>query len=220
MMNVIYSYTIRIFLSLFLFIFTASVYSNVYAATLKFDKTTVTTDVNQTVDLQVQIDAASDQILGVDSYIVYDPQYFEPQNVANGTYFPTVLNNIFSGKVYIAGIVNDPSTFKTGAGTLATITFKALKNGSGNITFYCVAGASDSSKILKNDTNATNVIDCANNGSASFTIGTGAAAPGPSNTPAPTISRLPQTGLLDSFGSYTIPGALLLLLGIGVKLLL
>lgn len=210
-------YLTSVFVLSALFVFAAN---GVEAATLKFDKTTVTTDLNQTIDLQVVIDAASDQILGVDSYIVYDPQYFEPQNVANGTYFPTVLNNIFSGKVYIAGIVNDPSTFKTGSGTLATITFKALKNGSGNITFYCVDGANDSSKILKNDTNATNVINCAGNGSTSFTIGTGAAAPGPSNTPAPTISRLPQTGLLDSFGSYTIPGALLLLLGIGVKILL
>lgn len=203
-----------------------TVFSSVEAATLKFDKTTFTLNPGSTVDLQVMVDAGSDQILGVDSYVAYDPAYFEPQNVTNGTFFPTVLNNTFSGKVYLAGIVNDPATFKTGSGTLATVTFKALKNGTGTLSFYCVDGANDSSKILKNDTNATNVIQCANNGNASYTIGSGAApttAPGAATTApvtaAPTISSLPKTGFADSMNHVGLTGAVLLLIGIGVKVL-
>ena len=205
-------------LLLFFIVLVFPVIASVNAAVLKFDKTTVTTTANQTFDVQVVIDAGSAQILGVDSYIVYDPALLEPQNVVNGTYFPTVLNNTFSGKVYIAGIVNDPATFKTGSGTLATVTFKALKDGAGKLTFYCTEGANDSSKILKNDTNATNVIQCANNGQVDYTIGSGGGTTQPSVTPAPTISKLPQTGFMDSFNTVGMTGAVLLLIGIGAKI--
>lgn len=186
------------------------------AATLKFDQSTVTVEPGKTFDLQVVVDAGSDQTLGVDSYVVYDPQYFEPQNITNGTFFPIVYNNTFSGKVYIAGLVSDPATFKTGSGTLATITFKAVKNASANITFLCSDGV-ETSKILKNDAQATNVIQCATNGLASVTIGTGGSNAGGTT---PTISTLPKTGYMDSINKYSVTGAMLLLLGIGAKLLL
>lgn len=215
-MRVLSKYFLILFF--FLIVFPAFV-QGAQAAVLKFDKTSVTTSANQTFDVQVVIDAGADQILGVDSYVVYDPALLEPQNVVNGSYFPTVLNNTFSGKVYIAGIVNDPATFKTGSGTLATVTFKALKDGTGKLTFYCTEGANDSSKILKNDTNATNVIQCAGNGQVPFTIGAGTSTT-PVVTPAPTISSLPQTGMMDSFNTMGMTGAMLLLLGIGAKLLI
>lgn len=215
-------YTKTLFLASLLFFVSFFITHQVDAATLKFDNTSVTAKVNDTIDIPVVIDAGSDQILGVDSYIMYNPEHWEPQNITNGTYFPTVLNNTFSGKVYIAGIVNDPSSYKTGSGTLATITFKALKDSSDKFTFYCVDGASDSSKILKNDTNATNVIDCANNGTLAYTIGAGGGGttnPG-NGTPVPTISTLPKTGLSDSMVKYGLPSAVLLLIGIGAKLLI
>ena len=90
---------------------------------------------------------------------MYDPAYLEASSVAAGTYFPAVTNNITAGKVSITGLIVDPGTYKTGAGVVATITFKSLKNGVTNVTFDCRADVSNSSKIIKNDVNATNVID-------------------------------------------------------------
>lgn len=212
-MNFIKKYLVAVFVvTLVFFVWTGKT----QAATLKFDKPTVSVDPGKTFDLQIVVDAGSDQILGVDSYVVYDPQYFEPQNVTNGTFFPIVYNNTFSGKVYIAGLVSDPATFKTGSGTLATITFKAVKNASANITFLCSDG-SETSKILKNDAQATNVIQCANNGLSSVTIGSGGTNTGGIT---PTISTLPRTGYMDSINKYSVAGAMLLLLGIGAKLLI
>jgi len=191
----------------------------VEAATLKFDKTTVTATPDQSIDVQVIVDAGSDQILGVDSYVTYDPEHWEAVKVKEGDFFSTVVPSILSGKIYIAGIIDEIGSFKTGSGTLATITFKAKKNASGMISFYCSDGANDSSKIHKNDGNVTNVIQCANNGSISYTIGSGSPTNG-STTPVPTISKLPSTGLFDSMNNVTIPAVALVLVGLGVKFLI
>lgn len=191
---------------------------SVHAATLKFDKTTVTATPDQSIDVQVIVDAGSDQILGVDSYVTYDPEHWEAVKVKEGDFFSTVMPTIFSGKVYVAGIIDDIGSFKTGSGTLATITFKAKKNATGTLSFYCSDGANDSSKILKNDANATNVIQCANNGSISYTIGAG--SPTGNTTPVPTVSKLPSTGMFDSMNSVTIPAVALVLVGLGVKFLI
>jgi hypothetical protein len=60
--------------------------------------------------------------------------------VAAGDYFTTVTNNIASGKIFIAGYVGSSTPYKTGSGTLASITFKALKSGTGTLTFDCQSG--------------------------------------------------------------------------------
>lgn len=217
----------------FLVIFFASMHflvlHTVEAASLQLDPTTITANPNGTFDIKVVVDAGTDQILAIDSYVVYDTADLKAEKVTNGTFFPTVFSNIFTGKVYIAGIVDDPATFKTGSGAVATITFRPLRNASGKLTFYCVDGASDSSKIIKNDVNSTNIITCSLNGSAPYTIGTGAAPtvpPGgtaPGTTIAPTVpapTALPRTGSGNNVMKYGVPAVMLLLIGIGAKLIL
>lgn len=218
----------------FIFLFAIFVYfclpigtAYVWAGLLKFDKTTVTPNNGDTFQIGVVVDAGSDQITSTDAYISYDATLLQAQSVAGGSFFPTVSNNITSGKVYVAGLVDDPATYKTASGTLATITFKALKSGSGTLGFDCQSGVSGSSKIIKNDTNATNVIQCAQNGSASFTVGSGGSSSSSSSSGSsggtgtnPTSSTLPKSGVIENVAQYAVPGGILLLIGGALRLIL
>ncbi len=187
------------------------------AANLEFDETAVTVGVNETFHLQVIVDAGSEQITSADAYVTYDPTSIEAQTVSEGTFFPTVTNNIEPGQVYVAGLVDDPNSPKTGSGTIATITFKTIKAGSVTLSFNCDPNVYNTSRIIKNDYESTNIIDCSQNGTATITIGESSTAQ--SGTPTPTPSSLPQTGIVENILKFSLPGIALLLIGGGVRLM-
>ncbi|QQG44202.1 MAG: hypothetical protein HYW86_05080 [Candidatus Roizmanbacteria bacterium] len=205
---------------------------NVFAAALKFDPAAVTTTAGQTFEVAVKIDALStDQYLGVDAVITYDQTVLEPQGVTNGTIFTTVTNpTMTGGTVYVVGLVDDVATSKSGSGTLATVVFKALKNGTANLSFTC--GPATGSHITKNDLNGTDLILCASNGTSAVTVGAGNTS-NPTATPtlasssntyataAPTaVSQLPRSGITENnLPIFIAAGTLLFLIGIGFKLL-
>ncbi len=185
---------------------------SVWAASFGFDQTTVTVQSGGTFSLKVTVDAGTDELSSVDAYISYDSSLLTADSVADGTFFPTVTNDTTTaGKIYIAGMVDDPATSKTGTGTLATITFKGKADGTATISYDC-----SSSKIIKNDINATNVLKCTKNGKATITIGAGSTA----STPYPTPSSLPQSGVFENVVKFAVPGMMLLLIGAGMRLLL
>jgi hypothetical protein len=117
----------------------------------------------------VLVDSGSDEILSTDAYILFDSKVLQAQSVADGTYFPYVVHNITPGKVSIRGLITDAATSRTGSGTLATLTFKVLAPGTAALSFFCDMNAPDTSKIVKNDINATNIIVCTQNNTASVT---------------------------------------------------
>ena len=137
----------------FLALFTVpSVFSNAQAATLKFDPTSGTAANGATFQVKVNADAGSAQVSAADVYVSFDPTLVKATLVTPGTYFADVTSNILNGKVYITGLPSqsDFTAFKTGAGTIATITFQALKNGTASLKFDCGTTAA-SSKIIQND---------------------------------------------------------------------
>ena len=202
-----------------------------FAAYLKFDKTTVSSQTTQTFTVDVTVDAGTDQITSTDIWVIYDPAYLEAQTVTNGTFFPAVTSNITSGKVSITGLIVDPGTYKTGTGVVATVTFKSLLNGTSNITFDCRTDVSNSSKIIKNDVNATNLIECGKNTGATVTIGVTALTPtsttGTYPTPTassaiqPTVATtLPQSGIVENITRFALPGVVLLMVGVMLRFVL
>ncbi|OGK25519.1 hypothetical protein A2954_04670 [Candidatus Roizmanbacteria bacterium RIFCSPLOWO2_01_FULL_37_12] len=212
--------TIFIFLG---FLLSPAVFGQTHAAFLNFDKNTVSIGVGDTVDIQVMIDAGSDQISSTDAYVIYDPSLIEAQTITPGIFFPTVVNNITSGRLYVAGLVDDAASSKTGSGAVALITFKALTQGSGTLTYDCEAGVYNSSKIILNDLNATNIIDCGQNGTSAITIaaaGPGTGTPYPGVTKTSTSSALPKTGIFDNVSKVAVPGMILLFLGGVLRLIL
>lgn len=193
-----------------------------FAATLQFDPTTINTQAEQTFEVKVNVDAGSDEITSVDVYIIYDKNVVEVQSVNDGTFFNTVSKDTSQpGRSYLAGMVDDPASSKTGSGTLATFVFKAKTNGSTTLTFDCTSGLTTDSNITKNDLNATDIIQCDGNGRSVITVGTGSSSNGTTQpTSTPTSSQLPKTGIFDNVLKYSIPGAILLLIGAAAKMML
>jgi hypothetical protein len=200
----------------------------VEAASLKFNNSTATVSNGGTFQIQVIVDPGSDSINSADVYVTYDGSLLKATGVSAGTLFPTVTNDVAtSGTVYIAGMVNDPANSVSASGTIATITFQALKEGSGTLSFDC-----NSSKVVKNDINATNVLTCTANGTSAITVGSGSSG-GSDPTATPTTgasdnggtddstpTELPQTGIWDNVAKLAIPGAMLLLIGGALRLIL
>lgn len=204
---------LRILSLVILFIILPVIFGSVSAASLKFDKTTATAANGGTFQIAVTVDPGSDSLSSTDVYVTYDSTLLKATVVTAGSQFPTVTNDIStSGKVYIAGMVNDPASSITSSGTLATITFQGLKEGSATLSFDC-----NTSKIIKNDINASNVINCGTNGTSAVTIGSGGTAP--TSAPAP-VSELPQSGVFDNVIKFIVPGTILLIFGSMLRLIL
>lgn len=194
------------------------------AGFLKFNQSTYTVAAGNTIQVQVIVDPGTDQIAGTDAYVTYDPSKLQAMTVTAGTYFPSVSNNIASGKVSIWG-VTEPASPKSGVGTIATVTFRALTNATDTLQYFCNASASNSSKIVKSDINATNIIDCTLNQTASVSIsGSSGSGTVPTPTPAtgtgatPTPGQLPQSGGFDNLGPMGMGGAVFLIAGAVIRL--
>lgn len=210
------------FISYLLFLISAHA---AHAASLEFDEASYNVDAGDTLQVQVVVNPGSEQITSIDAYVKYDSGVVNAQAVTAGSYFPTVLNDLTTGRVYVAGVVDNPSDFKTGTGIVATITFKAVADGTTTLTYNCQTGSSDTSKVIKNDINSTNIITCAENGSATVTVGTGVSTSGSSavasSSPTPTtaaggtsnVSQLPQSGIVDNMVGVGLLGVLLFSIG-------
>ncbi|MFW5703666.1 MAG: cohesin domain-containing protein [Patescibacteria group bacterium] len=205
-----------------------------YAATLKFDPTSITATSGNTFEVDIIVDAEDEEISGTDAYILYDSTLVDPKDVTPGTFFPVVSNTTDGEQVYINGVVTDPTDFKTGSGVLATVTFEMLTGGSGDLQFYCDTTQPDTSKIVKNDVDATNVIDCAS--LTAFQINGGDApadvAPTATPMPAPTSdtsggikqtaqtvqpTALPESGVFDNVVTFAVPGVVMVVVGVILK---
>ena len=204
--------TILIFTAFFL---SPAVMGQIQAGFLTFDKDTIVANIGDIFDVQIIVDPGSEQISSDDAYVIYDPSLIEAQGVTPLDYFPTVVNNIEFGRVYVAGLVDDPATYKTGSGAVATVSFKALANGLGTLTYDCQPGVYNSSKIIKNDLHASNIIECDQNGRVNITIGSGIGG-GITATP----SGLPRTGIFENVSRIAVPGIILLLLGGALRIIL
>lgn len=213
-------------------------------ATLTFDPETKNVNVNDLIDINTIVNAGTENILSIDGYIKYDATMLEFQKFTDGDFFPIVTTEeISDGNLYIGAYVDDPATTKTGTGTYSTITFKALKEGTTTVEYFCDDTVNESSEVIKDDIDATNIINCSGNGTSEITIASSGdtTTVNPTSTPTPTpetssstggtggtdttgttdeVTELPQSGILDNILRVSIPGAALLLIGVALKLLL
>jgi Cohesin domain. len=124
-----------------LFLVFSGVFFSVEAAFLKIDPNAVSSSAGNNFDVKVILDPESDAIYSTDIYLTYDQSLLKVVSVKAENLFPTVIHNeSTSGKIYIAAMVNDPTSSISSSGTVATITFQGLKDGSGNLSFDCSKG--------------------------------------------------------------------------------
>lgn len=201
----------------------------VNAAFLKFDNSSYSVNTGDSFKVEIIVEPGADQITSIDSYVKYDSAIISADSVTDGTYFPTVLNDLTSGKAYIAGLVEGPSDFKTGTGTVATITFIALKEGETDLVFDCDNQATVTSKVIKNDVDSTNIIECSQNGTATVTVGVSGTTEETTTTPTTTedtptptqatVTELPASGSAENMMMLGMIGAVLVVIGGVAKLI-
>ena len=216
-----------ILLTLGFFLFSSLVFGKVQAANLKFDAPSVSATAGNTFDVDIIVDTGGEEIYSIDAYISFDSDVVEAQSVSEGTFFPTVLNDITEGRVYVAGLVDDAAGSKSGTGTVATITFKALASGSTTLTYECDPSVNETSKVVKNDIDATNIITCSENGSTSVSVSGSSTATIDEDSDGDVeevatggVEELPESGIFDNIVKYAVPGVILFIIGLAVKLLL
>jgi len=216
-----YTYII-VALAVGMFFSIAPSYAQVSAATLKFDPTTVATTVGETFKLDVVVDAQEKEILGVDAQIEFDPSICEVESITDGDYLEVGIKEFTQpGKIYIAGVVSNPSESVTGEGVLATIQCKALTAGKTTFKYTCTTGETNESNISEKSTDAPDLIECALNGEAVVTVTGGTAKkPKTSTGSAKTPAELPRTGIVEDFLLYGIIGCGLMSIGYGTKMLM
>jgi hypothetical protein len=192
------------------------------AANLGFGSTQTEVKPDNTFDVTVTVDPGTQQISATDMYIIYDPEYLELSSVSAGSYFPSVDNKPSSGNLYIAGFVTTSGDYKEGIGTVATVTFKALKEGTTTLTYECdLTNADDTSKIIQNDVSTSNIINCSENQEHSVVITEDAVDNGTSsNSTSTTGDQLPESGMYEDMIRYATMGGILLVMGISLRVLL
>ena len=203
------------------FLVSSSVFGKAFAANLKFDVPSVSVAAGDTFEVQVIVDTGGEDTNSIDAYIKYDKSVVAPDSVTNGTFYPTVLNDLTSENAYVAGLVDDPATSKSGSGTVATVKFKALAAGTTTLTYDCDPNVSATSKVIKNDIDSTNIITCSENGSTTVTVsGDGGTGGVDEATDSATggVDSLPESGVFENVVKFAAPGILLFIIGLAVKL--
>jgi len=160
-------------------------------------------------EVSVNVDTGGKSIGSVDAIIEYDQTLLEVVSVSEGLFFPTVTSTTATlGTIKIYGIANTGAP-KTGAGILATITFKGKSAGTALVSFTCQSGSTVDSNINEG---TVDVIVCSANDRGSYIISSSSLSATKSALPETaetTASALPQTGALEPT---------ILLLGIGAIL--
>jgi len=162
-----------------------------------FSPAATTIETGETLAVAVEINTGGKNINSADAVVAFDSSLLEITSVEEGLFFPTTTSDTsVLGEVKIYGVA-DSNAPKTGAGTLATINFKAKKVGTARLTFSCQSGSTADSNINEGQ---IDVIVCSANGTGSYTI-TAATVPvgGEEATPTSeaTSTVLPETGVFE-----------------------
>lgn len=134
--------------------------SSVKAATVEMMPRTNSVHKGDEIVLEIKVDTGDNAINGVDANIFYDPKFVKVKSVLKADFMPFVSNRGDGSRLEISTVVLDNKTIKKGKGTIAVATFEALNSGNAEFKFDCDLKKSDTSKIVKNDLNATNLIEC------------------------------------------------------------
>jgi hypothetical protein len=163
---------------------------------ITLNPTDVTVAQNAQFSLEVRINAESTNVMGADATINYAGADLEFVSASSGNYFPVFASaNDPAGILELHSYTLSSLETHTGAGTLATVVFKAKKGaGSSNISFSCSGNGHDTDIRT---TEGTNILNCANVNHTGVAY-TGAAST--TNSPTATATQPPATGT-------TSPGA-------------
>lgn len=131
-------------------------------ASLSFETSQNTVSLGDSLDLAINIFGDQEPIASTDVWISYNPSLVQPILPAkNSGLFESMEAKIVSpGKIYLYGLRRNADQSQTANGNIATITFKALQEGTAIFKFECETGGQNTSQIIKNNPELPNVINC------------------------------------------------------------
>lgn len=183
----------------------------------------------------LQINSGTEKVLGVDVVGSFDSERLELASIEavaskafeydTSSMTPLISNSEGTYEVTLAPINMNSYAAKTAVGDLLKFNFRAKATGTAAVRLTCQAGSTVETNIM-NDVNV-DVVDCASNGSGSYTIGASSSTTTTTNptatpttavttTTTTTSSSLPQTGAVETtvalvmFGVISMLGALFL----------
>src|SRR5581483_9710470 len=178
------------------------------AATLTLSPSSGTFTAGQAFNVNINLDTQGAAVDGVDVfYLHYNPAILQIQDanagtsgvqVTAGSLFPQTLSNTAdnsAGKLTFSQVASGGTNY-TGAGLLATISFKGIANGTSAVTFDFTPGSTSDTNVA-----GAGVDKLTSVGNASFTVTGGTPPPNPPPPPNPTPTPTPTP---PPPGGYTV----------------
>ena len=145
------------------------------AASLSFEPVQSEAIVGTPFDIQLNIFSDREAVLSTDVWISYDPAVLQPiLPVKEGALFASTDAKIITpGTLYMYGIRRDPTTAGVANGTIATLSFRPLKDTATTLRIQCGNTQLIHSQIIKNDTSLNNILNCERTAAHTATITVG-----------------------------------------------
>jgi len=168
--------------------------------------------VGSAFDVEVWINTDGLPVRNGDVVLQYDAAKLQPTTITTGgsgnarLFFPDNFHQIISpGVMYIGGTVTTPNDTRTGIGILATIQFQTLQAGTASVSFDCTPGKTSDTNIGKNDSYATDIVNCAALVNGNYTITqAGGATPTPIAIAGPSLQLSPATQTVAVNSEFTV----------------
>lgn len=128
-------------------------------ASLYFEPSYLVVTPGERAEVRLMIDTDGRDVLGTDAYITYASESAKVSVVTSAELFPAVIQTQTEEGVSVRGIVFDPNGAVSGVGKIATLSIEPVVTDF-VIKLTCDTSILESSKIVADDGNASNLIDC------------------------------------------------------------
>jgi hypothetical protein len=161
------------------------------ASSLTLSPSVTNTQVNQQFNLSLTLNPQNQLIVGTDIILIFDPAIIKPISVINTGHIrstPAIRLTDTPGQLKFS-LANPYGVYTTTPGTIATLTFEALKTGQTNLSFQFTPGNTRDTNIVSQ--NATDTLTTTNQ--AKITVSALQSSKSTSPTPTPTNSLTSTT---------------------------
>lgn len=151
--------------------------------------------------VNLMIDTATQQAVSADVRMTFPVTVLQSVSVTAGTFFPTVTNRVNGQTGTIDVTAYGSGVGNAGVGTLATLVFRGIAPGTGELAIICTADTTTDTNIVTSI--GQDVVDCDEVAGASITVGSSGV--GTLVTPTPTPTALPDAGnLTPTIGAFAL----------------
>lgn len=158
---------------IFFFLFPIFTVKAMGASFLSLSPAELTAGTGDSFNVDVNVDTGSQDITGIDMIINYDPTLFKMTNFTKkdllGSNQPDPVIDESIGRVMYHPTTASATDTYMGKGSIATMTFKGVKTGKGEMTISCNAGKTQGDSNIWSK--GSDIIDCTLTKGGTYTIG-------------------------------------------------